>query len=311
MTTTEQETIDIAYRNFVGTCRSSSTRYIYKKALEYFLSYLRLGPDDYVKLLDMDIKTAQMNICDYISYLRNQRRLASQSVAAYVSAIRKFYTMNDVQLNWDKIHSFEGEEEKRAEDRPYNHFEIMTMLQKTTPRNRCIILLMCSAGLRVGSIPFLRVKDLEPIDRYNLYKVNVYATSKKSSYFSFCTPEARKEIDQYLEWRKRLGERIKPESPLFRKEFGSLQIQRPQPLTRSGIRFFVNKLLRNTGIRPAIPFTESHKHYRSHIMECHAYRKFFEKNAVKGGMDLIYVRRLMARTVDLRRVISNYQRKNF
>jgi hypothetical protein len=28
-------------------------------------------------------------------------------------------------------------------------------------------------------------------------------------------------------------------------------------------------------------------------MECHALRKFFEKNAVKAGMDLIYVRRLM------------------
>ena len=52
--------------------------------------------------------------------------------------------------------------------------------------------------------------------------------------------------------------------------------------------------MKDTGIRPAIPFTESnHKHYRSHIMEFHAFRKFFEKNAVKAGMDLIYVRRLM------------------
>lgn len=81
----------------------------------------------------MDTEIAQMNICDYISYLRDQKRLASQSVAAYVSAIRKFYVMNDVQLNWEKIHSFKGEEEKRAEDRPYTHSEIMTMLQKTTP----------------------------------------------------------------------------------------------------------------------------------------------------------------------------------
>jgi site-specific recombinase XerD len=241
----------------------------------------------------MDTKIAQMNICDYISYLRTQKGLASQSVAAYVSAIRKFYVMNDVQLNWEKIHSFEGEGEKRAEDRPYIHSEILAMLQKTTPRNRAMILLMASAGLRVGSLPSFRVKDLEPIDRYNIYKVNVYASSKKSSYFSFCSVEARKEVDEYLEWRKRLGERIKPESPLFRTEFSSLQIQQPQPLTRSGIRYIVNKLLRNTGIRPVIPFTETRKHYRSHIMECHALRKFFEKNAVKAGMDLIYVRRLM------------------
>jgi site-specific recombinase XerC len=195
-TTTEQEIIpDIVYRNFVGTCRTPSTRYVYKKSLEYFLSYLRLGTGDYVKLLNMDTKIAQMNICDYISYLRNQKGLASQTVTAYVSAVRKFYVMNDVQLNWEKIHSFKGEEEKRADDRPYTHSEILTILQKTTPRNRAIILLMSSAGLRVGSISSLRVKDLEPIDRYNIYKVNVYASSKRSSYFSFCTPECRKEIE--------------------------------------------------------------------------------------------------------------------
>jgi site-specific recombinase XerC len=105
--------------------------------------------------------------------MRNQKGLASQTIAAYVSAVRKFYVMNDVQLNWDKIHSFKGEEEKRAEDRQYNHSEILTMLQKTTPRNRSFILLMCSGGLRVGSLSSLRIKDLVPLDKYNIYKVNV------------------------------------------------------------------------------------------------------------------------------------------
>jgi site-specific recombinase XerC len=117
--------VDMAYRNFVNTCRSPLTRHIYKKALQYYLSYLKLGAQDHVKLLDMDTKKAQMNICDYISYMRNQKGLASQTVATYVSAVRKFYVVNDVQLNWDKIHSFKGEEEKRAEDRPYNHSEIL------------------------------------------------------------------------------------------------------------------------------------------------------------------------------------------
>lgn len=43
---------------------------------------------------------------------------AHKSVGVYVAAIRKFYSMNDVQLNWDKIHSFEGDDERQAEDRP-------------------------------------------------------------------------------------------------------------------------------------------------------------------------------------------------
>jgi len=68
------------------------------------MSYLRLAPEAYDKLLEQDLKTAQMNICDYISYLRKQKTAAHKSVRVYVAAIRKFYSMNDVQLNWDKIH---------------------------------------------------------------------------------------------------------------------------------------------------------------------------------------------------------------
>jgi hypothetical protein len=155
--------------------------------------------------------------------------------------------------------------------------------------------------LRVGAIPDLRIKDLEPVDKYQIYKVNVYATSKKSKYFTFCTPECRKEIDAYLEWRERLGERLKDTSPLFRKEFSSLMIQHPQVLNIPGIRFFVDKLLKDTGIRTIEPLTElnTDRRHRSHIMECHGMRKFFETNAFKAGMDNIYIRRLMGQSSGL------------
>jgi hypothetical protein len=41
-----------------------------------------------------------------------------------------------------------------------------------------VILLMCSGGLRVGSLPGLRVKDLESVDKYNIYKVSVCQLQK-------------------------------------------------------------------------------------------------------------------------------------
>ena len=34
-----------------------------------------------------------------------------------------------------------------------------------------MILLMASAGLRMGALPLLRIKDLESIDKYSLYKI--------------------------------------------------------------------------------------------------------------------------------------------
>jgi site-specific recombinase XerD len=180
---------------------------MYIKALRYYMHYLQLSPEAYDKLLvlaDQDSKLTQMNICDYVSFLRKQKSPAT--VSAYIAAIRKFYAMNDIQLNWDKIHSFEGEKEKQSEDRPYTHSEIQTLIQNASPRNRAIILLMTSSGQRVGAVPLLRIKDLEPIDNCSIYKTNVYTKSKKSKYFTFCSVECRKEIDAYLEWRKRWGE---------------------------------------------------------------------------------------------------------
>jgi hypothetical protein len=54
---------------------SSKTDRVTKKRLHYFMSNLRLGLEDYNKLLllDLDIKTTQMNICDYI-FLSEERR---------------------------------------------------------------------------------------------------------------------------------------------------------------------------------------------------------------------------------------------
>jgi site-specific recombinase XerD len=155
------------------------------------MDYLKLPSYEYDKLLDKDPKLIQMDICDYITYLRKRGR-ASASVTTYLAALAKFYVMNDITLNWKRIKSFMGEHEKVAEDRPYTHSEIQILLDHSSVRNRAMILLMTSAGLRVGALPILRVKDLQPIDKYKIYKVSVYAKSKKSSYFSFCTPEARK-----------------------------------------------------------------------------------------------------------------------
>ena len=193
--------------------------------------------------------------------------------------------MNDVQLNWDKIHSFEGDDERQTEDRPYTHSEILTLIQRTSQRNRAIILLMASGGLRVGAVPLLRNKDLEPIDKYSIYKVNVYARSRKSKYFTFCSPECRKEIDAYLEWRKRWGERIEPDSPLFRREYNAttdLELPNIKPLGSNAIRFFIQRLLTDTGLRTHEPLMEGKSPKRHVVMMNHGFRKFFETNSFQS-----------------------------
>ena len=74
----------------------------------------------------------QKNIIDYISYLRKQK--SPNTVSTHVAPLRKFYSMNEIQLNWDKKHCYQGGIDKKAEDRSYIHSEIAIMLSHTSIR---------------------------------------------------------------------------------------------------------------------------------------------------------------------------------
>lgn len=105
-----------------------------------------------------------------------------------------------------------------VEDRPYTREEIKILVDHADLRNKAIILLLASSGVGIGAIPDFRIKDLEPMDKYLVHKITVYKKSKQK-YITFCTPECRKAIDDYIKWRESLGEEIKPESPVFRRTF--------------------------------------------------------------------------------------------
>jgi site-specific recombinase XerD len=147
-----EQVSSLAYHNFVNTCRSHVTRRHYIKSLEYFMKFLKIN--DYYGLLKSDPKVIQMNICDYIVFLRS-KNASSKTISVYVAAIKRFYDMNDIiTLNWKKIHSFQPEAERRIEDRQYTHQEISILLSKASPRDRALVLLMASSGLRIGAITY-------------------------------------------------------------------------------------------------------------------------------------------------------------
>jgi integrase len=280
-----------ALNNFLATCKSPETRYVYLKSIQQFMVYLGLGREDYEKLLDNHPKLIQENICRFITDY--SKKVSPATLALYVSAIQKFYNMNDIiTLNWKKIKSLEPAREKVAEDRPYTHSEIKTLIERASLRNKCIILLMSSSGMRVGAIPSLRIKDIERIDNYNIYKINVYARTRQN-YFTFCSSECAILIDQYLDWRRRSGERITEESLLFRSDFNAqnLAIAKPKPIGVKAIMKAVTQLWIDVGMKKQKLENEGYK--RREIMRCHGLCKFFETNAFRAGLDNIRIRRLL------------------
>jgi site-specific recombinase XerD len=281
-----------AYDNLMNSCKSPATRIGYSKALRYFLAHLKMEPGSYDKLLERPISTIENDVRDFILSLRKEH--SSATVSLYVAGVRKFFDMNRVTLNWKWIRSFEGEREKQIEDRPYTLPEIRMLVDRASLRNKAVILTMFSSAVRVGALPHMRLRDLEPIDKYDIYKITVYPKSRKSKYATFCTPECRKAIDSYIEWRKRFGEKVTKDSPLFRISFNveGPNVKNPNPISRAIIIKAINKLLKHCGLRPQIPL-ESHRHVRYDIMGSHGFRKAFEKQAYSGGMDREYIRRLL------------------
>jgi integrase len=72
-------------------------------------------------------------------------------------------------------------------------------------------LILASTGIRIGALRTLRVGDLEKID--GISKVRVYSGDKEE-YITFTTIECTEEIDTYLDFRARHGEKITGDSSL-------------------------------------------------------------------------------------------------
>ena len=110
---------------------------------------------------------------------------------------------------------------------------------------------MCSAGLRIGALPSLKIRNLERIAKYQLYKITVYE-NEDEEYVTFCTPECTSAIDSYLEYRQRHGEHpLKDDSPLIREEFDindEIKAANPKGL---GIETF-RKMVKAIGFRSGV-----------------------------------------------------------
>ena len=212
-----------AYKNFVNSLDSEDSKRTYLNSFPLFMKFC--GVNTYQEMLDIQpIKKLEDLIRDYIIHLKTDKKTSPSTIMTYSAAIAHFYEMNDIVINWRKLKKFKEKMRKVVEDIPYTRQQIKSLLDKATLRDRCIILLMASAGLRRGAIPGLRLKDLQKITQYYLYKIIVYKKDQEQ-YITYCTPECAKLLDEYLDWRSRLGEILEPDSPLFRKEFDTKPIR--------------------------------------------------------------------------------------
>jgi integrase len=298
-----------AYIQFISSLRSKATKLKYADTLNYFIKFFGSGKtcED---LLEIPPKQIQALVIQFIVNMRDDKGLAPNTIRLRTSALQAFFSINDIEnINWKKVKKFQGELYKVAEDRPYTREEIAKLISVADIRNKAIILLFSSSGIRVGGLTKLQLKHLKPINKYSLYMIEVYKKSKEQ-YITFCTPEARKAIEEYLGWRKGQGEKLSPESPLFRKEFNRYEPKdirgKVRPITNLVVANMLRKLRLQTGIVQNQPITESVKQgsARTEIMSAHGFRKYFATMMETEGVNPVYVELLLGHDMGLKTVYS-------
>jgi hypothetical protein len=288
-----------AYDNFVNALRSPKTKRGYFYSLKKYMNHLKLTDvDSLLESNNKNPKVIEAQIIDYIMSLRHDG-LSHATMKYLVAPIFTFYQLNDVVLNRKKVNRYFGEYKKVMKDKAYTTEQIGQALQNADQRTRCTILLLASTGCRVGALPPLTLGSLTKIPEYGLYKVTFYEGTS-NEYYTFTTREcAQTGIDNYLEYRKRCGEKLsfnenlnrwEPEdTPLIRLSFDmndSFQAARQvKPMALEGLRWSLSTHMIKCGLRQAEHPTEHKKRVRKSIALANGFRKHVISTFIEAGLN--------------------------
>ena len=195
----------------------------------------------------------------------------------YTCPVISFCKINDIMLNTTKINKFMPPQVKSKKTFGYDHTMIGQLLDIADERMRCVILL-CSHGLRIGSIPLLNVGSLE--EYKGLYKITVYEGFAEE-FIIFSTSELKKAIDSYLSMRSDVyGEVITKQSPLIREQFDrrdQFAIAHPKRVKEPALATKITELAEAAGIRTRVQLKEGQQpaSIRSSIPKTNGFRRFY------------------------------------
>jgi len=288
-TTLELQNEENLYSNFINSLKSEETKLDYAGALKRYMTY-----HHFTKYSDLMLAYRESRIKDYIIHL-NKKGTSKSGFALVFSALRNFYEMNDVDdIKWNKLKRFKGEELPEHEDRAYSHEEILTLVQNAPDlKTKAAILLMASSGLRVGALPTLKICHLER--RGDLYKISVYKGLRgRGQYYTYCSVEAARALDNYFQFRERCGEKLNLESILFRRDFDSdFHEQARNDIhvwNKEAIKSSLHRLLVKTGLKTVDRVNP--RNNRKEVKQSHGLRKFYVSQLVNSGIHDVVIKKL-------------------
>ena len=247
-----RRTIPIIYRVTTGSL-SEQTKQTYQCHINDFLAFYKIT--DIEPLREYSPKLIRQMVMDFVIYLRDVRKVSRSSIKDSVPLLSLFFYMirdDDTRLDWRKVRMEFPPDERIHRDRAYTVNEIQKMISDGCAgrlREKAIILLLTSTGMRIGGIHPLKYGDLspKPTRQGRVYRVEVYSGSS-AQYYCYCNVETAKAIDEYLKQRTDKGEVLQNDSPLFR-DLRLLNVKKVKTLSGHNVKYIVGRVVERSGIK--------------------------------------------------------------
>jgi integrase len=276
---------------------AKETKMNYVLRINKFLAHIQKSPEEFLSATRKNPKAFEQKFIEYLK-VRNAE-VSSSTVWMDRDALKKLFELNRVQgIDWNYIHEYLPKHKKFGEDRAPTLEEVKKMVDRADLRMKCLILFLCSSGARIGSIEWLRWKDVEEVeaDQNKLAKVTIYA-GETEQYMTFITPECYRHLMEYKAGRERLGEKVVQTSRVFvtipnRRQFDPSKV-RPMPV--KGMKNALRDLLNEIGMRTAQDKARKYRNYE--FKQAHGFRKFFKTRMEMSGVKPIITELLMGHAI--------------
>jgi site-specific recombinase XerD len=235
-----------------------------------FAKFLGFTPAELIAKIESGEIHVEDELNSWMDYL-TANHLASQTLRVYFAALKKFVEVNlpRHQFYWKTVElpRLRGVEPDRCPQKS----ELLRILQHADLRDKLIVCIASSSGVREGALAGLKVKNVD-LDLYpDVGVVRVPAELNKSriAYVSFITPQTRSLLEEYLETRRAAGP-VMGTDPLISHYQGH------KTISKGGISNRWRNLLKETRL--------DEKGRKFHVLRMHTLRKYFATQLTVAGV---------------------------